>query len=141
MNPSYGARAYAAVGLETKLPEADPRELILMLYDGALLAVRDGRRQIGGRDFAAKGRSLSKAIQIIEQGLRASLDRSAGGAIATQLDSLYEYMAQRVLVASVRNETAALDEVERLLVELRSAWAAIGEDKTARSARPAALRT
>jgi flagellar protein FliS len=75
---------------------------------------------------AAKGQSISKAIEIIDNGLRASLDKEAGGSIAEQLDSLYEYMSSRLLVANLNNQPELLEEVRRLLHELKGAWDQIG---------------
>jgi flagellar protein FliS len=128
------AATYARVGIETGVPSADPHRLILMLYDGALVAIARARDAMINRRIAAKGESLSKAIQIVEEGLRASLDRKAGGEIAEQLNSLYEYISRRLLLAGMRNEPAGLDEATRLLGELRAAWQGI--EPTAMKGRP-----
>jgi flagellar protein FliS len=122
----YGQVAYQRVALDTAVAGADPHRMILMLYDGAIEAVcqaagflRDGR-------IEDKGRVLGKAVRIVEEGLKASLDRTVGGTLAQQLSTLYDYMALRLLQANLRNDAAALGEVARLLEELRSAWAQIG---------------
>ena len=127
MNGKLAALAYSQVGLETGVSGADPHRLILMLYDGALLALRHAEAHMHSRNVAAKGQSVSKAIQIIEEGLRLSLDRKVGGALAAQLDDLYAYMGRRLLLASAANDPAGLAEVSRLLASLREAWAAIVE--------------
>ena len=132
MNYSSAANAYAKVGLETGVSSADPHRLILMLYDGAILAVRKAQTHLQARDIAGKGEAASKAIQIIEEGLRASLDRNVGGAIALQLDSLYEYMCHRLLMASMGNDPIGFAEVGQLLSDLRDAWAGIGEKQQAK---------
>ena len=62
---------------------------------------------------------------IIDEGLKASLDKSAGGELAQNLSSLYDYMSQRLLIANLKNDVAALDEVSNLLTELKGAWEAI----------------
>jgi len=72
-----------------------------------------------------KGAAISRAIQIIEQGLKLSLDTVRGGIIAGHLRELYDYMNRRLLLASLRNDRAGLAEVARLLTELRGAWAEI----------------
>ena len=72
---------------------------------------------------------LSKAILIIESGLRLSLDKKAGGEIAESLDSLYVYMSHRLTVANIRNQPEMVNEVIKLLSDLKSAWEAIGEDQ------------
>ena len=67
---------------------------------------------------------MTRAIAIVDEGLKGCLDPS-GGEIAAQLSQLYDYMCRRLLLASLRNDAAGLDEVARLLSELRGAWAKI----------------
>jgi flagellar protein FliS len=114
--------AYASVGLETGVDAADPHKLVLMLYEGALLALSDAKLQMARQDIAAKGMSLSKAITIIENGLKASLDVKAGGELGERLNALYDYMRDRLLRANRHNQPELVDEVSRLLGELRGAW-------------------
>lgn len=122
MVPCNAAKAYAQIGVETGVQAADPIKLVLMLYDGAVLAVADASRHMADGRIAEKGKAISRAIGIIDGGLRASLDTTRGGAIAAQLFELYDYMGRRLLLASLRNDVAGLDEVAQLLRELRSAW-------------------
>ena len=77
--------------------------------------------------FAAKGSAISKAISIIDNGLRASLDKEAGGEIAANLDALYDYMSRRLLHANLKNDVTIIDEVHGLLADLRGAWVEIGD--------------
>jgi flagellar protein FliS len=72
-----------------------------------------------------KGESVSKAIQIVEQGLKASVDEKAGGELARQLSSLYDYISERLLFASMRNEPGGLVEAASLLGQLKQAWEGI----------------
>jgi len=140
-----GANAYAKVGVETGVLAASPHKLIVMLFEGAMLAVSTAARQMEAGDIAAKGKSISKAIAIIENGLRASLDRKAGGEIAANLDALYEYMGNRLVMANLENQVAILEEVNGLLGELKGAWDAIGAPANAGAqaepAAPQAART
>jgi flagellar protein FliS len=135
-----GANAYAKVGVETGVLAASPHKLIVMLFEGALLALNTAARQMEAGDIAAKGLAISKAIAIIDNGLRASLDLKAGGEIAANLDALYEYMGNRLLLANRENRVEMLEEVIRLLGELKGAWDAIGAppETAAPSAPPAA---
>jgi flagellar protein FliS len=80
---------------------------------------------MGQRQIAAKGESLSKAIAIIENGLKASLDIKAGGVLGDHLAALYDYMGHRLLIANLHNRIEIIDEVSNLLGELRGAWAQI----------------
>jgi flagellar protein FliS len=132
-----GVNAYANVGLETGIAAASPHKLIVMLYDGALVALLGAKNNMAAGNIAAKGSAISKAITIIDNGLRASLDKNAGGEIAANLDALYDYMSRRLLEANLKNDAAIVDEVHRLLSDLREAWVAIG-DKAGQPAPAAA---
>ena len=117
---------YAQVGVETGVASADPHRLILMLFDGALAAIAAARLAMNRGEVAAKAAAITKTIAIVDGGLKASLDVDAGGALAMRLADLYDYMLKQLRLANLRNETATLDEVSRLLNELRGAWAQIG---------------
>ena len=118
--------AYAQVGVETGVASADPHKLILMLFDGALAAVAAARLAMNRAEIPAKVTAITKAIAIIDGGLKASLDTKAGGELADRLAGLYDYMLRQLLLANLHNESTMLDEVGRLLNELRGAWAQIG---------------
>lgn len=134
-NPSA---AYTKVGVETGVAEASPHKLILMLFDGAMVSLASARRKMEEKELAQKGKDISKAIDIIVNGLRASLDLQVGGELAERLYALYDYMAARLLHANLHNDTAAIEEVTRLLGELRSAWEEIAADPAVVSANRAA---
>jgi flagellar protein FliS len=126
-----GVHAYAKVGMETGVVAASPHKLIVMLFDGARVALNDALTGIKNGDIAFKGKSLSRAIMIIDSGLRAALDKKAGGEIAESLDALYEYMSNRLLLANVNSDPGIVEEVQRLLTELRDAWNAIADTPAA----------
>lgn len=129
-----GANTYAKVGLETGVVASSPHQLIVMLFEGALVAVRTGLVSMKAGEIAKKGMAISKAIMIVENGLRASLDKNAGGQIADSLDALYDYIGRRLLEANVTNKPEILEEVIALLADLKGAWDAIGT-----SANPGAV--
>ena len=128
---SYDAiKKYTQVGLETGVASADPHKLILILFDGALSALAAARGNLERGSLAAKGEEISKAMAAIA-GLKASLDLEKGGEIAENLAALYEYMLQKLLFANLNHEPKFLEEVGRLLTELKGAWAAIGPQNSA----------
>lgn len=124
---SSAATAYQNVGLETSVRNSNPHQLVVLLLAGARQAILLARGGIEQKDVPLKGSSITRAIDIILNGLRASLDQEKGGQIATNLGSLYEYMARRLLRANLENDIAALDEVLRLLTEVQEAWEAIAD--------------
>jgi flagellar secretion chaperone FliS len=118
---SNPATAYADVGVDSAVMSADPHRLILLLFQGAESGVALAKESIRQENFAAKSQAISKSIDIINNGLLASLDRSVGD-LSEKLAALYEYMSTRLLRANMKNDIAALDEVGVLLAEIRSAW-------------------
>lgn len=134
MTPDSPAKAYAHVGIETSVMTANSHKLILMLFDGALLALSKATLAINEGKIAAKGEAISQAIDIVTNGLKASLDQTNGGELAQRLSALYSYMGERLLHANLRSDKAAIEEVSGLLRELRGAWEEIAEDPAVVSA-------
>lgn len=126
MTYSPGAGAYAKVGVETGVMSASPHQLIVMLFDGAKMAIRTARLHMSNGNIAEKGKAIGRALDIITQGLMAGLDREKGGEIAENLAMLYDYIGRLLLQASLHNDVDRLDEAERLLSEIDSAWREIG---------------
>lgn len=125
MNATTAINAYNKVGLESSVFGADPHALISMLYRGAMLEVSRAKNEISRNETAAKCKSISKAIAIIDEGLDACLDKDVGGELAQSLSSLYKYMIIRLVHANLKNDIATLDEVAGLLSELQGAWESI----------------
>jgi flagellar protein FliS len=131
--------AYKQVGVETGVMAATPHKLVLMLFDGALLAIAMAKQAMQTNKIAEKGEEISRAINIITNGLKVSLDTTSGGEIASRLEALYDYMSNRLLEANLRNDPAILEEVSGLLQELKSAWEEIaGDPAVVSSSTPAA---
>lgn len=125
MYTSSPTQTYAKVGLESGALTADPHKLISMLFQGALLAIANAKNGVMRKDIPSKGAAISKAILIIGEGLQGSLDKNVGGELAQSLDALYSYMCARLVHANAYNDMEALDEVARLLNELKDAWDSI----------------
>lgn len=118
---------YKKVSIESGVDAANPVELIVMLYDGAILSCNTAVPYVKNNDFKSKGDALYKAIRIIQSGLKMSLDHEAGGEIAINLDALYTYMTNQLVKANIENLEAPIHEVVKLLTELRGAWEAISK--------------
>ena len=117
--------AYQRIGIETGVESANPHKLISMLFEGAQEALAKAKIHIEHNEIAKKGEMLSKAIMIIDHGLKASLDMNAGGDLSQHLKALYDYMTNRLLIANLKNDIELIDEISGLLNELHSAWMAI----------------
>lgn len=129
-----GANAYSQVNLETAVQSADPHQLILMLYDGALMALAQAVVAMEQKDIPKRAQSISRAIAIIHDGLHASLDVESGGELGERLAALYDYMVERLTQANATNNAAAVQEVSGLLRTLREAWAEMPRQQAAATA-------
>lgn len=107
---------------------ADAHHLVSLLFDGYFEAIAMGRGAMRKDDAALKGKSLARAVAIVDQGLRAALDLRQGGSLARDLHDLYAYVTLRLTQANLRNDEAALDECVALVQPLSEAWAAIRPD-------------
>ena len=116
---------YRHVGTATSVSQADPHQLVSLLFDGAIAAVLQARHALDCGDVATRGQTIGRAMRIIDEGLKASLESRGDAALEENLRSLYEHMVHRLFVANVQGSDEPLAEVARLLGELRSAWAAI----------------
>ena len=133
-----GANAYAKIDIDTGALAASPHKLTLMLFDAALLALLMAQQHMNAKETENKGKAISRAIMLIDNGLRASLNKEAGGAIAQNLDALYAYMGEQLLMANVKNQPELVLEVHLLLTDLRASWQAIDPAAQATGAPAAA---
>jgi flagellar protein FliS len=108
---------------ESAVLTATPEQLVVMLYDGAnrfltqsAIAMRDGRPALAGE-------KLRRAEAIIDE-LLATLDLSVGE-IAERLQALYLFFKEHLMAARLEQNADKVEEVARLMRELRSAWAGI----------------
>jgi flagellar protein FliS len=113
--------AYRSTAAHAGVDAADPHRLVVMLMDGALERIAAASGMMKNGNGVEKAQLLHRAVAIVDE-LRNTLNLKEGGAIAANLDSLYEYMCRRLMQANAQNKPEWLDEVSRLLSEIRSAW-------------------
>ncbi|HJW82359.1 MAG TPA: flagellar export chaperone FliS [Acidiferrobacterales bacterium] len=119
---AYSARQrYQEMGAEAAITDASPHRLIRLLLQGALDRIVAAKGHMQRGEVAPKCECIGKAIDIVG-GLRGALDLERGGEIAANLQAIYDYSELRLLEANLHNDAARLDEVARLLGEIRSAW-------------------
>lgn len=123
---------YSQVNNYTGVAGADPYQLVQLLLDGALgkIAVAKGFMERG--ETGRKGEVIGQAISIIG-GLRSSLNLSAGGEIAVNLDNIYEYVERQLVQANLKNDVAIIGEVVTLLREIKAAWESIPVNQRSKS--------
>ncbi|MCT4714426.1 flagellar export chaperone FliS [Enterobacteriaceae bacterium H18W14] len=122
MYGAKGTQAYAKIGVESAVMSASQQQLVTMLFDGALSALVRARLFLQDGNLEGKGLSLSKAINIIENGLKTGIDETSSDELTQNLFALYAYMVRRLLQANLRNDVSAIEEVENLLRNIADAW-------------------
>jgi len=115
---------YRKTGLQAKVSEADPHQLIALLLDGACQRIALASACLGRGDIARKGAAISGACAIIAH-LNQSLDHAAGGEIAERLSALYDFLLRHLTQANAMNDAGALEESLEILGGIQSAWNAI----------------
>lgn len=123
---------------KTNVVTADSGRLVLMCYEGAIDNLKVAIQKYKGKDYEGKYRAIDKAEDIIDE-LRCSLDFEKGGAIAGNLESLYNYMSRRILQSDVDKDIDGLNEVVGMLEDLKSAWEIVIK-KQAGLTQPEAIR-
>jgi flagellar protein FliS len=98
-----------------------------MLFDTYLVRVDQAITAIQSKDINAKGTAISKALAIVG-GLEEGLDLEKGGELAENLQTLYRYVRQRLLVATDKNDLEALKEARELIFQIKDAWDQIPEE-------------
>lgn len=118
------------MNLQAELAVADPHRVIQLMMQVCLERLAQAKGSIERRDFEGKSIAISKSMAIIN-GLQDSLDMSYGE-IPEQLAMLYDYMKERLLDASKDMDVAAVDEVAKLMITVKSGWDSIPlEEKSA----------
>lgn len=115
MLADYARSQYAEMSVQTS-----PGKLVIMLYDGALKFLRQGRDAMQRRDLGSQGASLARAQDVICY-LDSILDMSTGQ-IASDLRSTYRYCLRQLLTANAEDRADYVDEVIGLLEPLRAGW-------------------
>jgi flagellar protein FliS len=115
---------YRKTGIASKVMEADPHQLIALLFEGASQRIRLAQASLAQGNPAQKGKAIGEACAIIGY-LNGCLDHEAGGELAGNLANLYDYMVRRLVEANLNNDSVAMGESLDLLTEIASAWNAI----------------
>jgi flagellar protein FliS len=102
---------------------ASPEQLVVMLYDGAGRFLRQAEGSMIDGSWLQASEKLSRAEAIIDE-LLATLDMDAGE-VADRLQSIYVFCKTRLIEARIERDAVRVDQVARLLGELREAWSQV----------------
>ena len=116
------ANAYRAVSVETAVAGADPHQLVCLLYQALTQSLGAAKLSLQAGDIAGKGKAISRAVRLIEEGLKAGLDDTKGGELAINLRGLYDYCIIVLSEANLRNDIHKVEEVIQLIQPVAQAW-------------------
>lgn len=114
---AYALNAYT----QAKTTAADPLNLVIMLYYGAIEFLDKAAVAINMKEIQTKIKYIDKTVAIIEELLK-SLNLETGGEIALNLQDLYVYMMKELTLANIHNDAEKVRHVESLLKEIVTAW-------------------
>ncbi len=115
---SIGASAYKMT--ESRTIENKER-ILIMLYEGMFNFLNRARMGIHQKSSKMRGENISKVMAILTE-LDCALDREMGEELVENLSNLYRYMMDRLTIVNVKNDAGVLDEVEKLLHELKDGF-------------------
>lgn len=125
MYSKTGHSAYSSSSLESQIAGATPHQLIALLFDGAINAMRRAEIYFQSGNTARRGEMISRAINIIDNGLRTGLNHEIGGQIAADLEQLYEYVSRSLLTLNLNKDPQPLPHLIQLMSDLAQTWKAI----------------
>ena len=114
------ARAYRQQAVLT----ASKEKLVVLLYEGAIRYVDRALHAMQADNVAGVGEALSKAFAVVGE-LRSSIDREQGGDIAGDLDRLYGFIQDQIVLANRDRRPEPLTDARRILSTLKEGWDAI----------------
>lgn len=106
---------------KTNVMTASRETLLLMLYDGAIRFLKQALVALQESDFEKKSIFIGKTVDIVTE-LNASLNKKENEVLANQLESLYQFIQERLLKGSIENNATSLEEALGILTTLRATW-------------------
>jgi flagellar protein FliS len=121
MPPANPWKSYRRIATQT----APPGQLVLMLFDGAILALDRALLGFNTTDICERNtaihNNIQHAVDIIRE-LNNSLDLEAGGLLADTLRNLYAFFERRLTESNLKKTRKGIEEVLPMLKQLRDAW-------------------
>ncbi len=107
--------------------EVSAYQAVKLLLEGAVERVALARLAQEQENPRVRGEAVSGTITIISV-LQASLDKSLGGALAQNLEDLYDYINRRLVGVAIDDAPRRLEEAQDLLTQILEAWTTIGPE-------------
>lgn len=104
---------------ENAVNSAEPGQLTLMLYSGAVRFIKLAIKYLDEKNIEQTNHYIQRTQDIITE-LMVTLNHDYE--IAKNLYSLYDYMKRRLVEANIKKDKEILLEVQGMLEELRGTW-------------------
>jgi flagellar protein FliS len=111
---------------EIQVNTANREKLLIMLYQGCIKFLRFSKKSIEEGNIEAANNYIIKSQDIIRE-LMNTLDRENGGEIADNLYNLYDFMYRELVTANIKKDSAKIEVVEEMMIELLDSWQQITE--------------
>lgn len=118
------AATYRQIDVVGRTAEADPHQLVELLYDELVHALRTLAWATEHRQFKVKSDKATRATAILFA-LEAGLDFEQGGDVARTLSRLYQGARQSVIKASLGHDPKPFLDVASSLEEIAEAWRSV----------------
>ncbi|WP_373898288.1 flagellar export chaperone FliS [Haloimpatiens sp. FM7315] len=100
---------------------ASKDQLLLMLVDGALKFAKIARQAMLDKNIIKAHENIVKTEDIYYE-LMATLDVSKGGDWAKKLQSIYQFIIDRLVQANLKKDVKIMDEVIPLIEDIKNTW-------------------
>lgn len=106
---------------QAQVETANPLDLIIMMYDGALKFLNQAKMAIEEKKIEPAHNAIQRAHRIIDE-LNFSLNMEAGGEVAENLRRFYQYIDTELTKANLKKDPKTIDRIMGLLSEMKSSW-------------------
>lgn len=110
--------------LKNSVETASPLKQIILLYEKAIITLKEIKDDIDRNDLKSKIEHLAKVTDIIAS-LDSSLDFEKGGEIAKNLHLLYDFIDRSLISVHAKNDKQLIDDLVEILENLKSGWEGI----------------
>lgn len=121
MSYSSAAKVYKKNQIET----ASPKQLVVLLYEGAIKFIRLAELAVEKEDFNKVNTNMIKAQDIVTELMVSLNDQNGENQIANELQALYSYILTQLIQANLNKDQSKMSEMRHLMSELLEAWASI----------------
>jgi len=107
--------------LERMVLDADPLELVRMLYERALDCIEEARRHLAAGRIPERSKAVVQAIEVISE-LQGALRDDAAPQLSRRLRELYDYVQFCLTEANFQQKEEPLKRAIVVLSSLLEAW-------------------